>query len=439
MRNVAQLESNNKHRRKDLLYYLELGELQRLNRRYDESEKAWLAADAHVQAWEKTALTNPEKLLGGVTSVVLNDKTIPYEGHDYEKVMLTTRLALDHLARGDFDRARVDIKRTHERAAVIAELRAKELQKTEEEAGKRGLKTGFKELNGYPVQTIDNPEINALKNSYENAFSHYLAGFVYEALGEPSLAAAGYRQAIELQPNRAQLEDALAGLDTRVAARDDGFTDVLFVLESGTAPARQSRQFSLPFPYRDRLLIVPVSFPVLAPTQPSFMPAQLQIQGQAPISTTVITSIDLMARKALQEEMPGIVLRGIIRSSTKAIAQYQARKNDQTGLAALAMAIGSIVTESADERGWRSLPAQIAIARARIASGEHTIGFGASPGGQDLRFGVSGRYAVIGLRFLGGATFAIVPPMVSAGKPGTQASGRQRSVEQSTSVASETF
>ena len=436
---IKRLEGNNKLGRKDLLYYLELGELQRLDHRYDESEKAWLAADAHVQAWEKTALTNPEKLLGGVTSVVLNDKTIPYEGHDYEKVMLTTRLALDHLARGDFDRARVDIKRTHERAAVIAELRAKELQKTEEEAGKRGLKTGFKELNGYPVQSIDNPEINALKNSYENAFSHYLAGFVYEALGEPSLAAAGYRQAIELQPNRAQLEDALAGLDTRVAARDDGFTDVLFVLESGTAPARQSRQFSLPFPYRDRLLIVPVSFPVLAPTQPSFMPAQLQIQGQAPISTTVITSIDLMARKALQEEMPGIVLRGIIRSSTKAIAQYQARKNDQTGLAALAMAIGSIVTESADERGWRSLPAQIAIARARVASGEHTIGFGASPGGQDLRFGVSGRYAVIGLRFLGGATFAIVPPVDPAGKPGTQASGRRRHGDPSTSVASEKF
>ena len=407
---IKQLERNNKRRTKDLLYYLELGELQRLNHRYDESQKAWLTADARVQAWEKTALANPEKLLGRVSSVLLNDKATPYEGHDYEKVMLTTRLALDHLARGDFETARVDIKRTHEREAVIAELRKKELQKTEEEAGKRGMKTGFKELNGYPVQTIDNPEVNALKNSYESAFSHYLAGFIYEALGEPSLAAAGYRQAIELQPNQPQLDDALAGLDTRVAARDDGYTDVLFVIESGAAPARQSRQFNLPFPYRNRLLIVPVSFPIIAPTQPSFMPAQLQIQGEAPISTAVITSIDLMARKALQEEMPGIVLRGIIRSSAKAVAQYQAGKNDRTGLAAFAMAIGSMVTESADERGWRSLPAQIAVARARIPAGEHTLGFGATPGGQGIRFGVSGRYAVIGLRYLGGATFAIVPP-----------------------------
>jgi len=169
------------------------------------------------------------------------------------------------------------------------------------------------------------------------------------------------------------------------------------------------------------------------------MPTQLQIQGEAPVSTTVITSIDLMARKALQEEMPGIVLRGIIRSSSKAIAQYQASKNDQTGLAGLAIAIGSIVTESADERTWRSLPAQIAIARARIPSGEHTIGFGATPGGQDIRFSVSGRYAVVGLRFLGGTTFALVPRAAPAGKPGPETSGHPRMAEPSTPPAREAF
>ena len=433
---IKRLERNNELGRKDLLYYLELGELERLHQRYGESEKAWLAADERVQAWEQSALANPEKLLGSVSSALLNDKTLPYEGHDYEKVMLTTRLALDRLAQGDFDTARVDIKRTHEREAVIAQLRDKELQKTQAEARQRGMRTSFRELNGYPVQTIDNPEVNALKNSYESAFSHYLAGFIYEALGEPSLAAAGYRNAIELQPNHPQLDDALAGLDARTRARDDGYTDVLFVLESGMAPSRQSRQFSLPFPYRNRLLIVPASFPVMAPSQPSFMPGQLQIQGQAPISTTIITNIDLMARKALQEEMPGIILRGIIRSSSKAIAQYQASKNDQTGLAALAVALGSIVTESADERTWRSLPAQIAIARARIPSGEHTLGFGASPGGRDLRFSVHGRYAVVGLRFLGGSTFATEPTGGAAGKPGPQAARRR---EPSTAMALEAF
>lgn len=439
------LERTNKRGKKDLLYYFELGELERLRNRYDESRKAWMEADARVQAWESTAVANPEKLVGNVASVLINDKARPYEGHDYEKVMLTTRLALDHLARGDFDTARVDIKRTHEREAVIAALRDKELRKTEEEAQKRGVQTSFKELNGYPVQSIDNPGVNALRNSYQSAFSHYLAGFVYEALGEPSLAAAGYRQAIELRPNQPLLEQALAGLDARAGARDDGYTDVLFVVESGTAPARKSQQFNLPFPQRNRMLIVPVSFPVIAPAQPPYMPAQLQIEGENPIDIAAITSIDLMARKALQEEMPGILLRGMIRSTAKAVAQSQAGKNDESGLAALAIAIGSMITESADERGWRSLPAQIAIARARIPSGTHTVGFGTAPGQQGIRFSVSGRYAVIGIRLMSGATFTMLPPQPkpappsTPAPPGTEASAEPHAVTRSTAVTAGTF
>ncbi|MEO8166300.1 MAG: hypothetical protein ABI619_12980, partial [Betaproteobacteria bacterium] len=73
--------------------------------------------------------------------------------------------------------------------------------------------------------------------------------------------------------------------------------------------------------------------------------------------------------------------------------------------------------ETADERSWRTLPAQIAIARARMPSGEHAIGFGASPGGQDLRLRVAGRYAVIALRFLGGTTFAALPPPAKIAPP----------------------
>jgi hypothetical protein len=428
---IILLERTNKRDKKDLLYYFELGELERLRNRYDESRKAWMVADERVQAWERTAATNPEKLVGNVASVLINDKARPYEGHDYEKVMLTTRLALDHLARGDFDTARVDIKRTHEREAVIAALREKELRKTEEEAKKRGVKTSFKELNGYPVQTIDNPEVNALRNSYQSAFSHYLAGFVYEALGEPSLAAAGYRQAIELQPNQPLLEQALAGLEARTGTRDERYADVLFVVESGTAPARKSQQFNLPFPYKNQMLIVPVAFPVIAPVQPAYTPGQLQIRGEAPIDVVGITSIDLMARKALQEEMPGILLRGIIRSTAKSVAQYQAGKNDESGLAALAMAIGSIITESADERGWRSLPAQIAIARARISSGEHTITLQTPEGVRSVQLNLASRYAVVGLRLLRSELFVQSPEAVAPG-------GGQRSTDARTAPAPST-
>jgi uncharacterized protein len=376
-----------------------------------------------VQRWEDTAKTNPSALIGNAASYILNDKTRPYEGHDYEKVMLTTRMAMNFLAEGDFDSARVAIKQTHEREAVIAEVRGKELYEVEKDARKRGARTSFKDLNGYPVQSIDNPEVNALKNGYQSALSHYLAGFIYEAQGEPSLAAAGYRQAIELQPNQPVLEQALSGLDQRVSARDDGMTDVLFIVESGTAPARHSVNFPLPIPVNRTLILIPVSFPVIRPTSPGTLPSDLSVDGAEPLQVVPITSIDLMARRALKDEMPGIMLRAGIRSASKAAAQYALQHQSQQqnsgllGLAALAVTAVALVTESADERTWRSLPDRIAIARGKFPPGTHTVAVRTPEGPQSFQVNVSGRHAVVGLRLLQRTMYVQAPAGPAAAPP----------------------
>ena len=196
---------------------------------------------------------------------MISDKLRPYEPHDYEQVMLLTYMALNHLAHGRLRRARAwrSSRPTSSRPRSPSGARA-QLAAVEEEAKKRGARSSFKELNGYPIETIDNPEVNALRNGYQSALSHYLAGFIYEALGEPSLAAPGYRLANELQPDQPVLEEALAGLDARVAAPDDGMADVLFVVGTGAAPALQSRQFNTPLFVNNKLIFLPVSFPVMA-------------------------------------------------------------------------------------------------------------------------------------------------------------------------------
>jgi hypothetical protein len=421
---IEVLESNNRGDDKDLLYYLELGMLQRLGDRYPDSQKSWMSANDRVQAWEHTAQTNPAKLLPGAASYLINDKVRTYEGHDYEKVMLLTYIALNHLAMGEYENARVAIKQTHELEAVIAELRRKEVVEVEQAAWKRGARTSFKELNGYPVQTIDNPAVNALKNSYQSALSHYLAGFVYESLGEPSLAAPGYRLANELQPNQPLLEEALRGLDQRVSAPDDGLTDLLFVIGSGTAPALQSRQFRLPIPANGTLIVLPVAFPVMVTTSTPYL-LQLRLDDGPSLTVAPITSIDLMARRALKDDMPGIMLRAAIRSTTKGVAQYQlqhqGQKQDNAALAiaALAMTIGSIVTESADERTWRTLPSEIAIARGRIPAGTHTITLQTLEGVRSVQVNLSGRYAVVDLRLLRHKLFVQFPAAGPRGWPTT--------------------
>ena len=412
---IRLLESNNRLPDKDLLYYLELGMLQRLGKRYEESQKSWMSANARSQSSGQFGLVELSHLVRGVSSYVVNDKLRAYQGHDYEKVMLLTYMAMNHLAMGDYDSARVAIKQMHELEAQIAELRARQFAEVEEEARKRGARTSFKELNGYPVETIDNPTVNALKNSYQSALSHYLAGFIYESLGELSLAAPGYRLANELQPDQPLLEEALRGVDQRVSRPDDGMTDVLFIIGSGAAPALQSRQFMMPVAVENRVILIATSFPVMTATSMASSPTQLTLEDGRALAVARITSIDLMARRRLKDDMPGIMLRAAIRTAASAVLQYQAqRAGDKEHGAAMALAaavvtVGSAVLESADDRTWRALPAEVFIARGRVPRGAHTVTLHTPQGARSVRVSLSGRYAVVDFRLLRNQLFINAP------------------------------
>ena len=408
---IRMLDANNRAS-KDLLYYLELGMLERLAERYPDSQKSWATANQRIQ----TDL-GVRQAMGNAASYLLGDQMRAYEGHDYEKVMLLTYMALNHLARGDFDNARVAIKQTHELEALIGEQRAKQFAAVEDQAKKKGARTSFKELNGYPVETIDNPGVNALRNSYQSALSHYLAGFVYESLGEGSLAAPGYRLANELQPNQPLLEEALRGLDQRLLTPDDGMTDVLFVISSGTAPTIQSRQFRAPVFVQGRMILTAMSVPVMTPTTFGRPPSQLTLGDGRSIPVAPLTSIELMARRSLKDDMPSIMLRASIRATTNATAQYQSQRalsdggerSALIGLAGLVVSTGAAILEHADDRTWRTLPSEISIARARLPRGAQSVTLSSYEGQRNARIDVYGRYAVVDLRLLRHRMFVQAP------------------------------
>lgn len=401
---IADLESKNTGADKSLLYYLEKGELLRQKGDYAASNAAWQGADRKIAEWEDLAKTDPAKLLGDLGSVVINDTTRRYDGRDYEKVLLNIRIAMNHLALGNWEAARVEIKKMHEREATISEFRAKELETASNSSKEKGLRvTSYREINGYPVETLDSPEANALRNSYESAFANYLAGFTYEALGESSLAAAGYRKAIEMRPNEPLLDLALGGVDARVAnQRSQKDVDTLFIIEAGDAPSIMSRRIAIPLPIPKRngvgIVLTAISWPVIPPQPFGMETSSLTIDGQTyPIIP--MSSVDTMARRALADEMPAIIARSSVRAIIKGAAQaatQEATKN--AGLAGalvnLAVTAASVVSENADERIWRTLPASFSIVRTNLKPGSHTVDFGKT----SKTIMISGPYSVVVLR-----------------------------------------
>lgn len=385
--------------KKALLYNLERGELLRLENHYDESTHSFMVADERVKEWEDTARSTPEKLMGNVGAALISERLKTYEGEDYEKVFLTTRLALNRIALGDLDGARVDVKRTHEREAVIAEFRAKEVAEAEKEAEGKGATKGGAEINGYPVETLNDPEVLELKNGYSNALSHYLAGFLYEVLNEPDLAAPGYRHAIELKPGTTVLDEGLRGLDERTSftwKRRQQMTDVLFIVEAGDAPARKPKGFTLPVPTGRGLVTASISYPVIDPSGDALLTKLAMDQQELALERVV--DVNVMARRALKDQMPGMVLRGFTRALAKGVMQDQLQKNAGL-LGAIVGMVASVATEKVDDRMWRMLPGRIYVARGYLPPGAHQLAIDGR--GVTGKVDIGGQYALVPLRIYG--------------------------------------
>jgi hypothetical protein len=215
-----------------------------------------------------------------------------------------------------------------------------------------------------------------------------------------------------------------------MSGHSDGLTDTLFVIETGLAPARHSQQFSLPIPINDRWILVSVAYPVMRSEGGFISPGAISVDGTLSLTPVQVTSLDALARRALKDEMPGIMLRSAIRATGRAFAQYQAQReasarrhkgnNAAAGLldlTAFALAVGTMVTESADERGWRSLPAQVFIARGRLPPGRHQLTLDTPFGPRSTQVNISGSHAFVGLRLLRGTLFAMpsgAPPPTGA-------------------------
>lgn len=429
---LADLEAKNTSKDKDLLYFFEKGELQRMQGSYSDSVASWMEADKRVHEWEEAVKTDFSKVLGDVGSFIINDTMRRYDGRDYEKVLLSTRLALNHVAEGNWDAARVEIKRMHEREAVIAEFRSKELDDAKQKSEEKGLKaTSFKDLQGYPVETLDDPEVQALKNSYESAFANYLAGFVYETLGEPSLAAAGYRKAIEMRPGQPILEEALAKLDQRSApaprvqrisgqkkqgAAAPAGVDTLIVVETGNAPAIKSRTLPIPLPIPSRgglqVVMTPLSWPVVEKGDVNSVPASLTLNGKAQ-PLVLVTSVDQMARRAIADEMPGIIARSSVRAIVKGAAQ-KAIQDNASGVAGAVLSIvagvAAVASEQADERSWQTLPGFFSLTRGVLPHGINQITLNTPLGPVTREVSLSGKHALVVLRTSGNALYLSQTP-----------------------------
>jgi hypothetical protein len=149
-------------------------------------------------------------------------------------------------------------------------------------------------------------------------------------------------------------------------------------------------------------VITPLSFPVVkADTSTPFF-NQIGVDGQ-PVNLTALNSTTAMSRRALRDDMPGIIVRTTVRAITRGVTQK--KLNETNPLAGLAVGLASAVTEGADTRTWRTLPDNTLVARMRLKPGEHQVVLPSSVGGTRVQLKIDRPYQVITLRAIGNQVY----------------------------------
>jgi len=412
---------------KNSLYYLELGQVLRLQgaTQIPKSTQNLLAADQLVEQWEIATSDRLKRSFTDMSSYILSEGfSSNYDPKPYEVSLLSQTIALNHLSQGRWNDAMVEAKKMAQREKVIEELIQSKVaavprveQQQQNNQNTRGATSRIQDIGGYPINLLDDEETRSLKNSYQNPASYYLSGFIHESQGESSLAAPGYRLAIELRPSVNFFKTSIAKLDSNIANQaKKSFADTLIIIDTGYMPKISPYQISQTINFGGNSKIVTLTFPVIEKSSDRFTPNFVQL-GDREANLELVSNIDSMARKNLKDEMPGYVLRATSRALVSLAAQYAAdqasqqaaRRNNQNNQNNSALIIGAIAgmltgyglqaINVTDVRHWSTLPAQTYMARMGLPIGSSVLKF-TLPSGvvQSQTVNLIGGYNVVYIR-----------------------------------------
>jgi hypothetical protein len=340
-----------------LLYQLERAMILDRLRRYQESRKVFLNASQTVDELYTTSISKT------AASFVVSDSVSDYEGEDYEKVAIHTMLALSFLGDDKLKDARVEARKINSRLNEINE--------------------------GYDKNS---------RNRYsEDAFARYLAGMIYESLGEIDAAIIDYRAALKayeesyqkyfstnppealtqslykLLKRRKRKDEYLALAkqyslkDAEISEESAQYGEIAVVHEVGHIATKSAHEYLFGVGSQ----AVRFSFPYIAYRSQNFGKTGIETDGKF-VSGEMSQNFDAIASVTLDDRRARMLVKQGARLLAKGQLVEQTRQQFGMGAAIIAN-IFTAATETADTRSWTSLSSALYVTRARLPAGEQRI------------------------------------------------------------------
>lgn len=338
----------------------------------DAAIAAWRAAD------DKARLSLTDTGATG-SALLTNDNAIPYVARPHERVMAHLFQAFNYLGLGDVQGAQVELRRAQQLQRELELKYADEVARAQGEAAQNSVMLGDFDENFTGIDAI----AGSVKNSFQNGYTFYVAGVIREAIGEYNDALVDYKKAFELSPDNAQLAEDVRRANGYFrggnAPRAGG--DIVVLYEQGFVPAK--REAGLAIPTMDGG-IFSIAFPVYDAMDYT-PPSPLRVRGEGDLRgrTEPLVDTSALAARALREQIPGMLVRQVLRARTKYEMQKQAAKQGGIGAQFLTN-IYNLVSERADLRSWLTLPANAQATRLSLPAGTHQLELIGSAGSRSV-------------------------------------------------------
>jgi hypothetical protein len=302
----------------------------------------------------------------GVATFLVNDNADSYAGQVHERTLLHVLRALNHAYLGQRDGATVEARKV---TSFLTEL---------------------------------NDRLGDKRLAYrDDAFAQYLSGLLFEDQGksddaricfESANAAYGW-YATEFGVQAPQLE-------LGAASPDEG--ELVFLHYNGPAPRRETSTIQVA--WNDAMvvlhaseeaeqntevknaLVAGISGNAITVALPMFVQDPFTVQGSeievgaARARTFLVEDVTAIAKSTLDASLPAIQAKAVVRATVKfliaKVAEEETKRQFGSGwgmLAGLVARGAAAATETADTRGWSTLPAQFRMARLRLPVGTHSV------------------------------------------------------------------
>jgi uncharacterized protein len=355
-----------------VIWHLEAGTAYRIVGDFTESNRHLTNAVAQIEKFEQQARI---KVGREAAAVMSNQQNLPYEGRSYDKIMLHTYLALNHLAIGEVDKARPEIIAAYQCQQDAVEENKRRIEKAQETEKQSKDRQTIEKARSNPKfnQGVDGvtKELEGFKfyANYVNPFTVYLDGLYFLHAGtdgsDLERARKSLSRVLEITGSNQFIVADLQLAESGNAIRLTPCTYVVF--ETGQAASRDQVRIDIP------IIITSVSYVGAAFPKLVFHndhAKELTVKaGAIEEKTVMIANMDSIIALDFKNEWPVVLTKTMISTVTKAVAAYAineaaAQQSTYAGLFARVMtAATQAAMNIADTRSWTTLPKEFQVAR----------------------------------------------------------------------------